>query len=79
MEVVLDGEALLRGDGEEEEVPLQVQLPVLVQGLLQDLGAPEALKTRFHTMDIYEIHSSNIAYWHPKTPKIDMSLCWSQF
>lgn len=41
MEAVLDGEALLRGAGEEEEeARLQVQLPVLVQGLLQDLGAP---------------------------------------
>ena len=47
MEVVLDGEALLRGDGEEEEVPLQVQLPVLVQGLLQDLGAPGGAKDSF--------------------------------
>merc|ERR1712130_424288 len=42
MEVVLGGEALLQGAGEEEEVPLQLQLQlaVLVQELLQDLGAP---------------------------------------
>ena len=40
MEAVLGGEALLQGAGEEEEVPLQLQLAVLVQELPQDLGAP---------------------------------------
>ena len=47
MEAVLDGEALLRGAGEGEEAPLQAQLPVLVQGLLQDLGAPGGAEDSF--------------------------------
>ena len=40
MEAVLGGEALLQEAGEEEEHPLQVQVLVLVQGLLRALGAP---------------------------------------
>ena len=46
MEAVLDGEALLPGAG-EEEARVQVQLPVLVQGLLQDLGAPGGAEDSF--------------------------------
>ena len=42
MEVVLGGEGLVQEAGEEEEHLLQVQLLVLVQGLLQALGAPRA-------------------------------------
>ena len=38
MEAVLGGEELLQEAGEEEELPQQVQLPVLVQGLLRALG-----------------------------------------
>merc|ERR1712004_854915 len=41
MEEVLAGEVLLQEDGEEEEEGLPVQLLALVQGRLQDLGAPE--------------------------------------
>ena len=44
MEAVLGGVALLQEAGEEEELPLQVQLPVLVQELLQALGAPGGAK-----------------------------------
>ena len=44
MEAVLGGVALLQEAGEEEELPLQVHLPVLVQGLLQALGAPGGAK-----------------------------------
>ena len=40
MEVVLGGEGLLQETGEEHL--LQAQLLVLVQGLLQALGAPRA-------------------------------------
>ena len=42
MEVVLGGEGLLQEAGEEEDRLLQVQLLVLVQELLQALGAPRA-------------------------------------
>ena len=44
MEVVLGREGVLQEAGEEEELPLQVHLPVLVQGLLQALGAPGGAK-----------------------------------
>ena len=47
MEEVLAGEALLPGAGEEEEVLLQAQLPVLVQGLHQALGAPGGAEDSF--------------------------------
>ena len=47
MEEVLGGEELLRGAGEEEEVLLQAQLPVLVQGLRQALGAPGGAEDSF--------------------------------
>ena len=40
MEAVLGGVVLLQEVGEEGELPLEVQLPVLVRGLLQALGEP---------------------------------------
>ena len=50
MEAVLDGEVLPREDGEEEGHPLEVGLQALVQGLLQDLEAPEGVEVKLKTI-----------------------------